>query len=116
MSRPHRITDRPEWPDVLKRLEELAAQGVAASAACRKIPEEFEGFSTAGLLNTMRRGDVPCYPSNDSGRVEAWRRGEHTYRRYRPCIRCGEWIFTTADARCVQCEEDWKARKAGRIE
>lgn len=118
MSRPHRhrLTDRPEWPDVLKRLEELAEEGIASSIAAKQVAAEFEGFSSSGILNTMRRGEVPSYPSNDPERAAAWKRGDVTYRRFRPCIKCRTSIFYTADQRCWQCEEDWKARQAGRIE
>ena len=110
------ISERPEWPAVLARLEELARDGLSATEAAKTIAAEFDGFSWSGVMNAMRRGEVPSYPSNDPECVEARKRGNLTYRRYRPCVKCGGRIFRTADNRCRQCEEDWKARRAGRVE
>lgn len=100
------ITERDEWPKILERLAEYAAQELAPSRASEKIASEF-GCGDRTVYTAIQRGDVPHYRSTDRARAVAWREGRTRYLRATECIKCGNRVFLTSDGRCLACEKNW---------
>lgn len=103
------ITARKEWPQILERLAEYAAQEIAPTTASKEISREFGG-SDVTIYHAIQRGEVPHYKSTDRRRAQAWAEDRARYLRSEGCIKCDGRVFYTGDARCVPCDSAWKKK------
>lgn len=110
MSRLFPLIERPVWPRVLQRAQELADKGYSRSSTCRAVGREF-GFHESSFHNACRRGDVPAYPAVDEKRATARRKGKTVFEG-QSCHACGTNERWVGDNVCVKCSLEKKRLEA----
>ena len=105
------LVDRPEWSEILVKIEKLNQSGLTRHKIRLAIQKEF-GINESVLHQAIQRGDVPSLPSNDFARVQARHAGETKYHD-EPCKYCGATEKWVASRECVQCEQE-RRREADR--